>query len=537
MKVSYPDNHLVALTQTANYGEGVKFLTVLTIIAYTFACYYWFGKKFIVKPFYTMVICPCLTMIEKNSFLDKHLSKLIWAAVITAIFVYSILITANDRYRLVSGAGVIGFIFFGYLMSEHRSRINWNQVLWGILLQYSLALFVLRTSFGRDIFSCIGDKITAFLSFTDEGSSFLFGYLVTGSLNGEAVPRQFAIFAFKVLPVILFFSFFVSILYYYGVMQVVVMKGGWLLQQTIGTTACESLNAAANIFLGMTEAPLIIKPYIPIMTKSELFAIMTGGFATIAGAVLAAYINFGVNATHLLSASVMAAPAALGFSKLFYPETEESRTQSENLCMEKGKEQNALEAAGNGASQAIKICSNIAGNLIAFLAFIKFLDTLCIWFGSNAGLDFVSFEWILSKLFVPIALMMGVEWEDSDKVAKLIGLKTLVNEFVAYTELSKQMGNLSERSIIISTYALCGFSNFSSIGITLGALGSLVPERKSDLAGIALKAMIAGSTVTFVSASMAGLLIDANQVILIDPVTNDTAVTAAFGLTTLETVR
>lgn len=330
-------------------------------------------------------------------------------------------------------------------MSEYPHRINWNQVLWGLFLQFFLALFVLRTEFGKQLFKCIGDKITAFLSFTDEGSTFLFGYLVTGKMKGDTIPSEIGIFAFKVLPVILFFSFFVSILYYYGIMQVVVMKAGWFLQVTIGTTPCESINAAANIFLGMTEAPLVIKPYVPNMTKSELFAVMTGGFATIAGAVLAAYINFGVNASHLLSASVMAAPAALGISKLFYPETDESKTQAGNLSIEKGVEQNALEAAGNGASQAIKICSNIAGNLIAFLAFIKFLDTLCIWFGSNVDLEFVSFEWILSKLFIPIALMMGVEWNDCDKVAKMIGLKTLVNEFVAYTELSKQMaaGTLS----------------------------------------------------------------------------------------------
>jgi pyrimidine nucleoside transport protein len=267
----------------------------------------------------------------------------------------------------------------------------------------------------------------------------------------------------------------------------------------------------------MTEAPLIIKPFIPLMTKSELFAVMTGGFATIAGSVLAAYINFGVNASHLLSASVMAAPAALGISKLFYPETEESKTQAENIEVGSGGERNALEAAANGASQAIKVCSNIAANLIAFLAFIKFMDALCIWFGSNVDMDFVSFEWILAKLFVPIALLMGVEWDESDKVAKLIGLKTLVNEFVAYKELAdlKQMNALSERSTTIATYALCGFSNFASIGITMGALGSLVPSRRSDLAQIALKSMIAGSTVTFISASMAGLLVDDTPVLQI----------------------
>jgi pyrimidine nucleoside transport protein len=237
---------------------------------------------------------------------------------------------------------------------------------------------------------------------------------------------------------------------------------------------------------------------------------MTGGFATIAGAVLAAYINFGVSASHLLSASVMAAPSALGLSKLFYPETEVSKTQADNIEVGKGTERNALEAAANGASQAIKIVANIAANLIAFLAFIKFINVLCAWLGSNVGLDFISFEWILSKMFIPIALMMGVEMDDCDKVGQLIGLKTLVNEFVAYSKLAemKRFGEISERSQTIATYALCGFSNFSSIGITMGALGSLVPARRSDLASMAFKAMVAGSTVTFISASMAGLLIE-----------------------------
>lgn len=447
-----------------------------------------------------------------NKTVRRCFLSVVWFYVLVAFIVYAGFISNGDRHRLTSAAGIVGFVLFGYIFSEHRYAINWNQVLWGLSLQFSLALFVLRTNSGKQLFGKMGNATTDFLSLTDKGSSFVFGYLVTGQLEVKKgfspISPQSGIFAFKVLPVILFFSFFVSILYYYGVMQKIVGTVGWLLESMIGTTAPESLNSAANIFLGMTEAPLIIKPYVPLMTKSELFAVMTGGFATIAGAVMAAYINIGIKADFLLSASVMAAPAALGYSKLFYPETEVSRTKITDPSLTISRERNALEAAGNGASQAIKICSNIAANLIAFLAFIQFLNSSFAWLGSCVDCDFISFEWILSKLFVPIAFMMGVEWNECSQVARLIGLKTVVNEFVAYSELNKLKDVLSVRSYTIATFALCGFSNFSSIGITLGALGSMVPERKSDLASIALKSMIAGTTVTLTSACMAGLLIE-----------------------------
>lgn len=288
----------------------------------------------------------------KIDFVKKHLSLIIWSIVIICFIGYSVYITSSNRYRLVSLGGICCFLLIAFLLSEHKRFVNWNQVLWGLSLQFSLGMFVLRTQFGRDLFNVFGDKITTFLNYTNHGSSFIFGYLVTGVFDNKisipiynetlnetivlqfSLPIQAGIFAFKMLPVILFFSFFISILYYYGVMQALVVKAGWLLQVIIGTTAAESLNAAANIFLGMTEAPLVIKPYVPMMTKSELFAVMTGGFATIAGSVMAAYINFGVNASHLLTASVMAAPSALGYSKLFYPETEVSKTKAGEMNLE-----------------------------------------------------------------------------------------------------------------------------------------------------------------------------------------------------------
>ncbi|XP_022253938.1 solute carrier family 28 member 3-like, partial [Limulus polyphemus] len=338
------------------------------------------------------------------------------------------------------------------------------------------------------------------------GFTFLFDYLVTGELQ-DISAKQRPVFAFSVLSVILFFNFWISILYYYGIMQWMVIKVGWFLQVTVGTTACESMNAAGNIFLGMTEAPLMIKHFLPTMTKSELHAVLTGGFATIAGSVLAAYINFGVSSSHLLSASVMSAPAALAFSKLFYPETEQSQTLAQDIKLVKGTERNAIEAAIKGASDAITLIANIAANLIAFLAFIRFLDSIFGWIGLLVGWDFLSFEWVLSKLFIPLAFLMGVEWKECEQVARLIGLKTVVNEFIAYKQLG-EIKTLSSRSEAIAVYALCGFSNIGSMGIQLGALGAIAPERKSDLAGLAVRAVIAGSAACFMTACVAGTLLE-----------------------------
>ncbi|CAN7942300.1 unnamed protein product, partial [Ixodes hexagonus] len=308
----------------------------------------------------------------------------------------------------------------------------------------------------------------------------------------------------QALPVVFFFSFFVSILYYYGIMQWVVLRVGSFLQFTIGTTVCESMTAAANIFLGQSEAPLVIRPFLPVMTKSELHTVMTGGFATIAGGVMAAYISFGVSPSHLLTASIMSAPAALAFSKLLYPEVEESRTNLSNIEMPKCEERNVLEAASNGTSVALSIIGSIVANVIGFLAFIAFLNSTLLWFGSIVKLDFLTFEWLLSMMFTPLAFLMGVPWKDARAVGELVGIKTFANEFIAYSKLAKAKGALEERSVVIATYALCGFSNFGSVGIMLGALGALCPERKGDLAEMAIRALCAGSAACFLTACVAG---------------------------------
>jgi len=422
---------------------------------------------------------------------------------LSVLIIFLLVDTAGERHRLISVLGLLLLLLFGFVFSKAPRKIVWRHVYWGLGLQFVFGLLILRWSVGRAVFTCAGGKVSAFLAFTDAGSSFLFGGLLT---------KDNPIFAFTVLPVILFFSFMVQVLYYFGIMQWVVIKLGWCLQVTVGTTACESVNAAANIFLGQTEAPLLIKPYLSLMTNSELHAVMTGGFSTIAGSVLAAYISFGVDPSHLLSASVMSAPAALAFAKLMYPETKVSRTGVKDIKVEKSEEANWLHAAMVGVSNAIPLVANIAASLIAFLAFIAFFNAIfnwsCLLVGAEDGA--CSLENFFGYIFMPLAWSMGVVWDECKEVGQLIGIKTMVNEFVAYSELTKMSsaGKLSARSEVIATYALCGFSNIASIGINLGGFSAMAPDRRKDLAKVVVRAMISGSCACFLTACVAGVLLD-----------------------------
>ncbi|XP_067141660.1 solute carrier family 28 member 3-like [Centruroides vittatus] len=486
------------------WNKGVRSLLLFTIFVYFMILYYTFLKKYVIKPtLYGFYNIKCV-----NTVLNwKYFPWLIWVLIVLGLTIFLIIDSANNRYRLLSFSGLFVLILFGYLFSAHRKHIIWRQTLWGCLLQFIFGLMVLRWEPGRQFLETFADKVDVFLGYTDYGSKFVFDYLATGELKD--LPKQNTIFAFKVLPVVLFFSFFTSILYYYGIMQILVLKVGWFLHKTIKTTACESVTASANIFLGLIETPLLIKPFIACMTKSEIHAVMTGGFATIAGGVMAAYISFGVNATHLLSASVMSAPAALSFAKLFYPETEETKTSIKHIKVEKGTEKNVLEAAVNGVTSAVNIVVNMAVNMIAFLAFVNFLDGTISWFGSLLGYDYINFDWIVSKSFIPISVVMGIEWKDAEQVANLVGIKTIVNEFVAYQKLGelKKANKISKRSEYIATYALCGFSNISAIGIQMGALIAIAENKKSDIAVVSVRALIAGAISCFMTACIAGSLI------------------------------
>ncbi|MEG3923838.1 NupC/NupG family nucleoside CNT transporter [Microcoleus sp. T3_D1] len=400
--------------------------------------------------------------------------------------------------RLISVFGLAVFVGLSYVFSVDRRAVKWPPVLWGIALQLIFAILILKTAPGLAVFKFLGDVVTQFLNFSDAGAKFIFG---------DNFAEHFI--AFKVLPTIIFFSSFITLLYHYGILQRVVQAVAWLMIKTMKTSGAETLSCAANIFIGQTEAPLLIKPYLAAMTLSELHAVMTGGFATIAGGVMAAYISFGVPAQHLIAASVMSAPAALAISKLLYPETEKSLTAGEVEVKVEQVYANAVDAAASGASDGLKLAANVAAMLIAFLGLLAFFNALLGWFGGLISLPQLSLELILAYLMAPVAWLMGVPWADCAEVGIVLGKKTILNEFIAYLdlmELVKQQA-ISERSQIISTYALCGFSNIGSIGIQIGGIGAMAPQRQGDLARLGVRAMIAGSLACFMTACIAGMLI------------------------------
>ncbi|MEM9947833.1 MAG: NupC/NupG family nucleoside CNT transporter [Cyanobacteria bacterium P01_D01_bin.36] len=401
-----------------------------------------------------------------------------------------------ERLSALLGLGV--FIGFAYLISNNRKAVRWQPVLWGFALQIAFALIILRTAVGFKIFSWVGNIVNAFLDFSDAGASFVFG---------ENFQDFF--FAFKVLPTIIFFSAFISLLYHYGVLQQVVGAIARIMMRTMKTSGSETLSAAGNIFVGQTEAPLLIKPYVASMTMSELHAVMTGGFATVAGGVLAAYVSFGIPAEHLIAASVMSAPAALAMSKIMFPETEESPTKGrvdievEKTCA------NGIDAIASGALEGLKLALNVGAVIIAFLAILAALNAFIGFLGGLAGYPDLSLEVILAALLAPVAWLMGVPIADCNAIGALLGKKTIINEFIAYLDLQALIESeaISNRAAIIATYALCGFANIGSIGIQIGGIGGIAPSRQADLARIGLRAMIAGTLACFTTACIAGILL------------------------------
>lgn len=379
--------------------------------------------------------------------------------------------------------------------------------MWGMGMQFVFALVILRTSHGFSAFKFVGDTVARFLDYTDVGSAFVFG---------EGFLEHYI--AFKVLTVIIFFSSFISVLYYLGVMPLIISKIAWLMQVTMGTSAAESLSAAGNIFVGQTEAPLLIRPFLATLTQSELHAVMTGGLATVAGGIMAAYIGAGIQPSHLVAASVMSAPAALAVSKIMYPETEVPQTKSQDdIHFDKPEERNVIEAAAKGASTAISLVANVAAMLITFFAFIAFFNGVLSYVGSMVGYSELSFETICSYLFMPFAFLMGVDWADCNTVGRFLGIKTFLNEFIAYLEMAPYIKNrqdmnggptISRRSEVIATYALCGFTNFLGLGVLLGGLGPMAPSRQGDMAKIALRTLFAATIACFMTASIAGFLYD-----------------------------
>uniref|UniRef100_A0A9L0K2W4 Sodium/nucleoside cotransporter n=1 Tax=Equus asinus TaxID=9793 RepID=A0A9L0K2W4_EQUAS len=335
--------------------------------------------------------------------------------------------TAQRPEQLISFAGICMFVLILFACSKHHSAVSWRTVLWGLGLQFVFGILVIRTDPGFNAFQWLGDQIQIFLNYTVAGSSFVYG---------DTLIKN--VFAFQSLPIILFFGCMMSILYYLGLVQWIVQKIAWFLQVTMGTTPTETLAVAGNIFVGMTEAPLLIRPYLADMTLSEIHAVMTGGFATISGTVLGSFISFGIDASSLISASVMAAPSALALSKLVYPEVEESKFKNEEgVKLPRGKEKNILEAASSGATDAIGLAANVAANLIAFLAVLAFINAALSWLGELVDIQGLTFQVICSYILRPMVFMMGVEWADCPIVAEMVGIKFFTNEFVAYQQLSQ----------------------------------------------------------------------------------------------------
>ncbi|XP_075067160.1 solute carrier family 28 member 3 [Mixophyes fleayi] len=482
-------------------------LFVLTVLAIFFVFWDLFMDRYegkIIKLF-----SPVGMFFRKQWFWMKWV---VWIGFIAGIILWLIFDTAKmGTNQLISFGGLLLYILLMLIFSKHPTKVNWRQVFWGIGLQFLLGLIILRTKPGFDAFDWLGIQVQTFLEYSNTGSKFVFG---------EKYTDHF--FAFKVLPIVIFFSMIMSMLYFLGFMQWLIKKVGWIMQITMATTPTESLVAAGNIFVGQTESPLLIRPYLEHLTKSEIHAVMTAGFATIAGSVLGAYISFGVSSSHLLTASVMSAPAALAVAKLFWPETEPVKVNMQHgLKLDKGDARNILEAASQGASASIPLVANIAVNLMAFLSLLAFFNAVLSWLGNMFDYPQLSFEVICSYIFMPFSFMMGVDWEDSFIVGRLIGYKTFFNEFVAYEYLAglitKRKDNgpmiingvkqyMSQRSEVIATYALCGFANFGSLGITIGGLTSMAPSRKSDIAAGAIRAMIAGTVACFMTACIAGIL-------------------------------
>ena len=404
--------------------------------------------------------------------------------------------------QLTGIIGIIVLLGIAYLLSNNRKLINLNIIAWGLGLQISFAFIILKTPLGKALFSYLNVIIIKLISFADAGSDFLFKSFVPEVGYHLALVN----FAFRALPVIIFFSSLIAVTYHFGIIQFIIKKIAFIMEKTMKTSGAETLSVYANIFVGQTEAPILIRPYISSMTKSELMTVMVGGFATVAGSVMALYVSWLNNipsiAGHLLAASVMSAPAALMIAKIIYPETEKPKTfDSKNIDVNT-TDTNAMDAIGRGATDGMKLAANVAAMLIAFISMVAMVNFIL-------GYANTSLQEILGFIFKPIAWTMGIPWDEAKIVGTLMGEKIVLTELIAFGDLSNfiEQNLLSERSSIIASYALCGFANFGSIGIQLGGIGAMAPERRNDLSNLVIKAMIGGALASWLTASIAGILI------------------------------
>ena len=401
--------------------------------------------------------------------------------------------------------GMVVLLAIAILFSNNRRAINWRTVIGALAIQIGFAALILYVPAGKNALGATADAVADVIAYGNEGINFVFG-----GLADPSKPTGF-IFAVKVLPIIVFFSGLISVLYYLGIMQVVIKIIGGALQKVLGTSKTESMSAAANIFVGQTEAPLVVKPYISRMTESELFAIMAGGTASIAGSVMAGYAGMGVSLTYLIAASFMAAPAGLLFAKILYPQTEKFNDIQPEIT-DAEKPSNLLEAMAGGASAGMQLALNVGAMLITFVALIALINGILGGIGGWFGYGELTLQSIFGWIFKPLAYLIGVSWQESGIAGEMIGMKLAVNEFVGYLEFAKYLQPdaavvLSEKTKAIITFALCGFANFSSIAILIGGLGGIAPNRRGDIARLGLRAVVAGTLANLMSATIAGLFV------------------------------
>ena len=404
--------------------------------------------------------------------------------------------------------GAVVILTIAYACSTNRRAIRWSTVAWGLGLQIVFAVIVLKTTVGERVFTFLGTYITKLLGFAGVGSAFVFGALgdnavwtrvMTGALGPDGAQSA-SMFAFQVLPTIIFIAALFAILYYFGVMQLVVRVFAVVMHRVMKASGAESLNVAASIFMGQTEAPLTIRPYLPEMTQSELMTVMTSGMAHISGGIMAAYVLFGVEAKHLLTAVIMTAPGTIMMAKMFVPETEVPKTMGSVRLEVERTDVNVIDAAGRGTAEGLHLALNVGAMLISFLALIALVNALL-------GIVHLSLGQIFGWAFAPVAWSMGVPWRDAGVIGNLLGTRMALNEFVAYSQLGPLKATLDPKSFTIATFALCGFANFSSIGMQIGGIGGLAPNRRHDLARLGLRAMLAGTLANFMTATIAGFLL------------------------------
>ncbi|HWW16378.1 MAG TPA: NupC/NupG family nucleoside CNT transporter [Candidatus Dormibacteraeota bacterium] len=407
--------------------------------------------------------------------------------------------------RFTGILGLATMLTLAYIFSTNRHAIRKKTVAWGLGLQFAFAVLVLRVDIGRRIFQWAGDKVSRLLSYSYVGSQFVFGDL------GKQGSHLGFYFAFQVLPTIIFICAFFAVLYHFGVMQIVIKIAAWVMTRVMGASGAESLNIAASIFMGQTEAPVTIRPFLPDLTRSELMTVMTSGMAHVSGGIMAAYIAFGIEPKHLLSAVIMTAPGTLLMAKMLVPETEQPKTAG-RVVMPEGeeqaeKEENLLGAVARGTTDGLHMALNIAAMLIAFLALIALADGIMGGIHHWVGWFPESLEKIFGVVFAPVAWVIGVPWRDCGVIGTLLGTRMVLNELVAFSMLGPMKGALDPRSFTIATFALCGFANLSSIGIQIGGIGALAPNKKGELARLGIRAMLAGTMANLMSASIAGMLL------------------------------